>query len=267
MTQAHGLPARPNLEYLRKLAKRRLAEMRATSPSAKLSDAQLAVAREHGLASWRKLKAHVDQLNDGRHEAAVAELLKAVGAGDFGAVQKMLDEHPTLVGAVGPHPFWGGRPQPLHVSIETGHEPIFRLLLDRGADPGGDNRAYGRWSPLMLAVHWKRDAMRDELLRRGADVGLIEALMLGDDARATAILDADPTIVARRAWPNDATPLHFARTPLAVRRLIELGVPVDRKDTYGKTALETITSRGADAAPLVKVLTERGAKIGARHAA
>ena len=45
-----SLPERPNLEYLKKLAKDRLPALRRANPAAKLADAQLAVAREHGFA-------------------------------------------------------------------------------------------------------------------------------------------------------------------------------------------------------------------------
>jgi hypothetical protein len=57
---AHSLPARPSLEHLRKQARVRLRNLRATSPGARLADAQLQIAREHGFASWRALKDHVD---------------------------------------------------------------------------------------------------------------------------------------------------------------------------------------------------------------
>src|SRR5262245_17220597 len=40
------LPLRANLEWLKKLCKERLATLRKSDPSARLSDAQLAVARE-----------------------------------------------------------------------------------------------------------------------------------------------------------------------------------------------------------------------------
>ena len=48
------LPARPSLEHLRKLAKERLAELRVADPSARLADAQFALAREHGFGRWPK---------------------------------------------------------------------------------------------------------------------------------------------------------------------------------------------------------------------
>src|SRR4051794_39677118 len=57
---AKRLPARPNREHLKKQAKRRLRELRASNGAAKLADAQLAIAREYGFGSWKKLSAHVD---------------------------------------------------------------------------------------------------------------------------------------------------------------------------------------------------------------
>ena len=56
-----ALPDRPSLEYLKKLAKDRLPELRRTDPRARLADAQLAVAREHGFTSWRTLRAELDR--------------------------------------------------------------------------------------------------------------------------------------------------------------------------------------------------------------
>ncbi|MBX7198739.1 MAG: hypothetical protein K1X51_05135 [Rhodospirillaceae bacterium] len=53
------LPYRPHLDHLRKQAKVRLDEMRVSAPEARLADAQLAVAREYGFASWGKLRTEV----------------------------------------------------------------------------------------------------------------------------------------------------------------------------------------------------------------
>jgi ankyrin repeat protein len=66
-----------NLEQLRKRAKDRLREERRTRPEAKLSDVQLAIAREHGFASWPRLKAYADRLaahSDGLQFAYHADL-------------------------------------------------------------------------------------------------------------------------------------------------------------------------------------------------
>jgi hypothetical protein len=55
-----SLPDRPNLDHLKKQAKDRLQELQATSPGAQLANAQHALARDYGFASWPKLKAHVE---------------------------------------------------------------------------------------------------------------------------------------------------------------------------------------------------------------
>ena len=54
------LPRQPNLEHLRKQAKDLLDEMQQRNPSAPLADAQHALAREYGFASWPQLKTHVE---------------------------------------------------------------------------------------------------------------------------------------------------------------------------------------------------------------
>lgn len=51
-----------NLEQLRKQAKERVRERRAAGQDAKLADVQFELAREHGFASWPKLKAYVERL-------------------------------------------------------------------------------------------------------------------------------------------------------------------------------------------------------------
>jgi len=56
------LPTTPNLEYLRKQAKHRLAEMQRENPALQLADAQHTLAREYGFPSWPKLKAHIESL-------------------------------------------------------------------------------------------------------------------------------------------------------------------------------------------------------------
>jgi hypothetical protein len=52
-----------NLEQLRKRAKERARERRASGHEAKLADAQFELARELGFASWPKLKAYVERLS------------------------------------------------------------------------------------------------------------------------------------------------------------------------------------------------------------
>ena len=113
------LPERASLDWLRKTAKDNLKALRADNPQARLADVQLALARANGFASWRALKAHVERPAEPLPEPVVAAFLRAVGDGETEEVRTALAGAPALVNAIGPHPYWGGRPQALHVAIET----------------------------------------------------------------------------------------------------------------------------------------------------
>jgi hypothetical protein len=63
LVRSATLPARANLEHLRNEAKQQLKTMRSQRPAARLSEAQLLVARSYGFPSCRKLKSYVDALN------------------------------------------------------------------------------------------------------------------------------------------------------------------------------------------------------------
>jgi GNAT superfamily N-acetyltransferase len=58
------LPARPNLDHLKKQAKDLLPELQEKNPGARLADAQHLVAREYGFQSWPRLKEHLLGLAD-----------------------------------------------------------------------------------------------------------------------------------------------------------------------------------------------------------
>ncbi len=184
-----------------------------------------------------------------------AKFLRAVGEGRIDQVRSMLSDAPELVNAVGPHPFWGGRPQALHVAIESKRRDLFDLLLEHGADVNGTNDRYDHWSPLMLAMNGEQREMRDELLRRGARVGLVEALMMGDDARVEELLGPGtlPDIA-----PNNGSILAFARTPFAIDRLIALGAPTDVKDRWGSTPIDAMSRLGTPGQSLVRHMVARG---------
>jgi ankyrin repeat protein len=252
-----SLPARPNLEWLRKTAKDRLADLRTANPRATLAEAQLALAREYGFPSWRKLKAHVEQARTEpphvTHDQIVGPFLEQVGTGRIDNVRQMLGVAPQLVNAIGPHPFWGGRPQALHVAIEAGRQDMFDLLLEAGADINGANDQYDHWSPVMLAV--RRPDMRDELLRRGARVGLLEALLLADDGRVEELLSEGGLPAIR---PNGGSILAFARTPFAIDRLIALGAATDVKDRWGSTPIDAMSRLGPNGTALVQQMIARG---------
>jgi ankyrin repeat protein len=263
------LPPRASLEWLRKTAKDRLKTLRVSRPDARLADAQLAIARDHGFSSWRALKAHVDraaaapaadaEAAAGRDRARQA-FLRLVAQAPVEAVRAAIDADPAAVHATGPHPFWGGRPQPIHVAIEQDRGETFDLLLARGADPNGVNDGYDGWSPLMVTARGGRTRMRDALIAAGARVGVVEALMFADDAGLEALLAGGPSALPGRV-PNDGSLLMFARTVPALERLLALGVPADCRDRWGTSPIEAFSRLGAAGAPLVAALAARGVAV------
>ena len=250
------LPPRASLEWLKKTAKQKLRRLREGKSGAKLAEAQREVALSYGFSSWRALHAHVhlrDRDRPGEEEASA--FLRAVGDGDIETVRMKLAAKPELVNAAGRHPYWGGRPQPLHVAVEMGRQDIFDLLLDAGADVDGCNEAYDRWSPLMLTVSGGRGEMRASLIARGATVGLVEALMMKDDRRVGDLLGDG----IKPDAPNGGSLLAFARTPFAIDRLLELGAGADEKDRWGVTPVDAMSRLGAEGRELVRHLMIRGA--------
>jgi ankyrin repeat protein len=185
----------------------------------------------------------------------IATFLRRVGTGPLDDVKALLLAVPALVNAVGPHPFWGGRPQALHVAIESGRRDMFDLLLENGANIHGVNDGYDLWSPLMLAINRERTDMRDELLRRGAHVGLLEALMLGDDHRVEPLLAGD---TLPEISPNGGSLLAFARTTRAIDRLLALGAKTDVKDRWGSTPIDAMSRLGSKGQALVAHLVSKG---------
>ena len=131
---------------------------------------------------------------------------------------------------------------------------MFDLLLDAGADVNGSNEGYDLWSPLMLTFARDREDMRRTLIERGARIGLVEALLMKDDALVDRLLgDGLPTAI-----PNGGSILAFARTPLAIDRLLALGAPAEDRDRWGTTPIQAMSRAGSDGSALVDHMIRRG---------
>jgi ankyrin repeat protein len=120
-----NLPERASYEYLKKLAKERLALLRATKPGTKLVDAQLAIARQYGFPSWRALKAEMDR----RRAPNVAEFMRACVAGDVETLRELLQRDPALA-----RERLAGGTTGLHLAVR--HPEAVRLLIEHGAGSG-----------------------------------------------------------------------------------------------------------------------------------
>lgn len=136
MPERH-LPVRPNLEQLRHQAKDLLVGVRKGDASAvaelqefrteqiepgdaKLADAQLALARSYGIASWLRL-------------VLACQITDAIWRDDVGAVGKLVQKHPRLV-----HEMALGREKsswgpPMSYAANLGRDKIIAALYGAGA--------------------------------------------------------------------------------------------------------------------------------------
>ncbi len=92
MTLPKSLPARPSLESLRKQAKQLARQLTVTN-----RDAQLALAREYGFASWRELREEVLKRTGKGLEWAVSEARRAIHDNDVQRLQALLMQHGELL--------------------------------------------------------------------------------------------------------------------------------------------------------------------------
>jgi ankyrin repeat protein len=276
-SQPTPLPQHASLEWLRKQAKRELASLRETNPSAQLADAQFRLAAQYGFKSWRALKAHIDaQTLDG-------QLFDAARHGRLDAMRALLDQHPDKLHA---------RNQPyewtlLHVAAQGGHLPIVELLLARGLDVNarerGDNTYAMHWAAaaghldvvryladaggdvvgrgddhelevIGWATCWQPGPQREVaefLVSRGARHHIFSAIAMDLAGEVRRIVDADRTALQRRMSRNEAhqMPLHFAvrcnRVEM-VSLLLELGADPLAVDGDGFTAAAYATTPEAD---------------------
>jgi ankyrin repeat protein len=147
------------------------------------------------------------------------------------------------------------------------------LMLDRGAD--ATLAAGGRTAAAMAARHGRGDVLASLARRQiaieldGVD-RLIAACAIDDAAAVRAIADAEPPLVAELRELGGELVAEFAGAgnTAGVRRLLELGVPVDAPYTKGdpyygippdSTALQVAAWRARH--DTVKLLIERGAAI------
>jgi ankyrin repeat protein len=159
--EPRSLPDRPNLRHLKDQAKDLLKAGNAKS----LTVAQFKVARLYGFASWPKLKAHVDSLEE------AGQLKQAIDTNDLQRVKVLMTRNPALHRA----PLGYGKNGPLTWVAEcrVPWEPptpdrlaMARWMIENGSDvhQGGDG-------PLMrAALMGYRIPMMELLVEHGADV-------------------------------------------------------------------------------------------------
>src|ERR1700722_8468854 len=80
------LPSRPNLRHLKDQAR----DLHKSGQAKSLADAQFQIARQYGFASWPKLKAYVESLEE------IGELREAINTNNLERVKAMMTRNPKL---------------------------------------------------------------------------------------------------------------------------------------------------------------------------
>ncbi len=235
------LPARPNLEHLKKQAKDLLADLRKGTPSAverfqalasrpgitrpRLTNAQHVIAREYGFASWPKLKRHVESLTP--ESDPVEALVEGLKANDAAKVRATLERHPALRARINePLPALAFDSTALLAAVGCGNREMIDVLLRAGADI----QARSRWWAGGFGVLDGADpGLVPFLVERGAIIDAHSAARLGRLDRLRDLVSADPALVHARGGDGQ-TPLHFASSVDIAQFLLDHGADIDARD-------------------------------------
>ncbi len=213
------LPATPNLEFLKKQAKALLRTMQ----QGKLADAQHALAKEYGFATWAKLKSHVEALG-----LSPAEALKAaVCDSDAARVRELIQQHPELRAKINdPLPNYGFGAQALFAAVQRSDRATIDVLLQAGADI---RKRTDWWAGGFGVVDDCDPSLVEFLVERGAVVDAHAAARLGLMPKLRELVAADPGAVHAKGGDGQ-TPLHFASTVEVAEFLLQQGADIDARD-------------------------------------
>jgi hypothetical protein len=223
------LPAKPNLEHLQKQAKERLRELRQGDVGLKLADAQHAIARDYGFASWPKLKEHVESLARLREPDEM--LTAAIRASDADKTARVLENHPELKARIDePLADYGAGMQAMLAAVQRSDRKTIDVLLRAGADIGARSRW---WAGGVGVLDECAPDFAPFLIERGAVVDAHAAARLGMFAKLRALV-ADPEAIGARG-ANGQTVLHFASSVEIAQYLLEHGADIDARDTQNES--------------------------------
>jgi ankyrin repeat protein len=268
-----ALPAKPNIEWLRKAAKDRLAELRALDSAAKLTAAQRDLAGDYGFKSWRALKARIDALTAGTLTGDRPDrkhVFQAARAGDVETVRRAFAEgfDPGATDDDG---------RTIHQIAKANRCEAIELLA---RDVQGAETRPPRVVQAIAAIHEAASRGDVEMLRHrlDADPELIDALG-GGFAKYAALHRAASRsqhaclrlLIERganlgvRDFPDNATALHVAAALAdleTVRILVEAGSDViGTGDDYEVGVLGWATCFRQVRDDVAAYLLEHGAKL------
>jgi ankyrin repeat protein len=263
-----ALPANPNLDWLKKTAKRRLVRLRSIEPNAKLHEAQLALAHDYGFTSWRALKSHIDSVTPAFRDRD--RVFEAVRSGDIETVRR------AFASGFDPATQDSDGRTVNQIAKERRHEAIELLARDlQGGKTRPDDEMQAIQNVMRAAQSGDLDALRAGL---DAHPEWIDALgggfekatalhlaVLRNQHAATRLLIERGADLNRRDFPDNAAPLHFAALHgdlETIRLLVEGGADVDGNgDDHGVGVLGWATCFGDLRQEVAAYLLDHGAKL------
>src|SRR6476661_8210962 len=195
-----SLPDNPDLDWLRKQAKRRLAELREVNPDAQLVDA----ARNgdvNGLTVL--LDQHPDRLHVRSQPYEWSLLHHAASTGHVAVVDLLLRRGLDVNTREK-----GDNTCAMHWSAAAGHLDVVRRLADAGGDVVGRGDDHelevigwaSTWDGCDDSAH---RAVADFLVSRGARHHIFSAIAINRADEVRRIVAADPTVFARQMSHNE----------------------------------------------------------------
>jgi ankyrin repeat protein len=158
---SHQLPKHPDLQHLKNQAK----DLLRSGGAEALIEAQFKIAQLYGFASWPKLKAHIESLNE------LGQLKDAIDRNDSESVKKLMTVNPALHRAPLGYASNGPLTWVAECRIPGGPPAAERLAMAAWMIENGSDLHQGGDGPLMrAALSGERIPMMELLLTRGANV-------------------------------------------------------------------------------------------------
>ncbi|MDF2440054.1 MAG: hypothetical protein JWN98_1038 [Abditibacteriota bacterium] len=188
-----------------------------------LAEAKIVIAREYGIASWPRLKAHVEAHIKAQNERVLDEFKSGVRNGQASTVRALLQKHTWLQAQVNAPLFdFGGRA----LIAARGNRDMVELLLEYGADINAKSEW---WAGGFGVLDGADEETAAYLLERGAQLDVFAAAELGRLEALRELLEADPALVDAKG-PDGQRALHRAKTPEVIDFLLERGADIEARD-------------------------------------
>jgi ankyrin repeat protein len=264
------LPARPNLEHLKKQARLLLrgslqadpatldrfreAQVQLATAAPKLADALHVIAREYGFENWATLKAHVGALSDNPMEALTA----AIKANDAALLRQVLERYPALKAKLDePLPDYSFDTPALVAAVHKENREMIDALLGAGANINARSRW---WAGGFGVLDSSSAELTPYLIERGAYVDIHAAARLGMFDRLKSLVEADAGLVHARGGDGQ-TPLHFAASIEIAEYLLDHGAEINARDIdHESTPAQYMASVLPRRPEVARYLISRGAQ-------